>query len=112
VRLDDDQTRISGARRADVTGVGAWEPPCRGIGIAKILKKRNFTLAQGCHPVDVGLIDSHISKANLIGANLIGANLGGVDLSVADLRSATAVVRRSSSSSTFLAAIGQRVQWQ
>jgi hypothetical protein len=56
VRLDDDQTRISGARRADVTGVGAWEPPCRGIGIAKILKKRNFTLAQGCHPVDVGLL--------------------------------------------------------
>jgi len=54
VRLDDDQTRISGARRADVTGVGAWEPPCRGIGIAKILKKRNFTLAQVCHPVDVG----------------------------------------------------------
>jgi hypothetical protein len=31
VRLDDNETRISGARRADVTGVGAWErrqAPC------------------------------------------------------------------------------------
>jgi Transposase DDE domain group 1 len=39
VRLDDNETRISGARPADVTGVGAWEPSCRGFGIAKILKK-------------------------------------------------------------------------
>ena len=54
MRLDDDQTRISGARRADVTGVGAWEPPCRGIGIAKILKKLQLHPRQGCHPVDVG----------------------------------------------------------
>jgi len=46
VRLDDDQTRIFGARRADVTGVDAWEPPCRGIGIAKILKKLQFTLVK------------------------------------------------------------------
>jgi hypothetical protein len=38
-RLDDNETRISGARRADVTGVGAWEPSCRGFGIGKILKK-------------------------------------------------------------------------
>jgi hypothetical protein len=53
VRLDDDQTRIFGARRADVTGVGAWEPPCRGIGIAKILKKLTTSPRQGCHPVDV-----------------------------------------------------------
>src|ERR1700737_1415542 len=27
MRLDDNETRISGARRAEVTGVGAWEPP-------------------------------------------------------------------------------------
>jgi hypothetical protein len=36
VRLDDNQTRISGARRADVTGLGAREPACRGFGIPKI----------------------------------------------------------------------------
>jgi hypothetical protein len=58
VRLDDNEIRISGARRADVTGVGAWEPPCRGIGIAKILKKLQLHPRQGCHPVDVGLLDS------------------------------------------------------
>jgi len=46
---------FSGARRADVTGVGAWEPPCRGFGIAKILKKLQLHPRQGCHPVDVGL---------------------------------------------------------
>jgi hypothetical protein len=32
--------------RADVTDVGAQEPPCRGIGIAKSLKSCNFTLAK------------------------------------------------------------------
>jgi hypothetical protein len=26
--------------------VGAWEPSCRGFGIAKILKSCNFTLAK------------------------------------------------------------------
>jgi hypothetical protein len=46
------ETRISGARRADVTGVGAWEPSC--LGIAKILKKRQLHTRHGCHPVDVG----------------------------------------------------------
>ena len=54
VRLDDNKFRIFGARRADVTGVGAWEPSCRGFGIAKILKKRQLHPRQGCHPVDVG----------------------------------------------------------
>jgi hypothetical protein len=54
VRLDDNETRISGARRADVTGVGAWEPSCRGLGIAKTLKKRQHHPRQGSHPVDVG----------------------------------------------------------
>jgi hypothetical protein len=48
-------TSISGARRADLTGVDAWEPSCRGFGIAKILKKRQLHLRQGRHPVDVGL---------------------------------------------------------
>jgi hypothetical protein len=46
---------ISGARRADVTGVGAWEPPCRGIGITKILKKLQLHPRPGCHPVEVGI---------------------------------------------------------
>jgi hypothetical protein len=54
VRLNDNETRISGAPRADVTGVGAWEPSCRGFGIAKILKKRQLHSRQGYHPVDVG----------------------------------------------------------
>ncbi len=55
MRLDDNETRISGTRRADVTGVGAWEPSCRGFGIAKILKKRQLHTRQGCHRVDAGL---------------------------------------------------------
>ena len=55
VRLDDNEIRISGARRADVTGVGAWEPSCRGFGIAKILKKLQLHPRQGCHPVDSDL---------------------------------------------------------
>jgi hypothetical protein len=46
VRLDDNETRISGARRAQVTGVGAWVPSCRGFGIAKILRGGNFILAK------------------------------------------------------------------
>ena len=54
MRLDDNETRISGARRADVTGVSAWEPSCRGLGIAKTLKKRQHHPRQGCQPVDVG----------------------------------------------------------
>ena len=62
VRLDDNEIRISGARRADVTGVGAWEPSCRGFGIAKILKKRQLHPRQGCHPVDVGLQNYHPAK--------------------------------------------------
>ena len=55
MRLDENETRISGARRADVTGVGAWEPSCRGFGIAKIFKKRQLHTRQGCHQVDAGL---------------------------------------------------------
>ena len=47
VRQDADETRISGAQRADVTGVGAWVPSCRGSGIAKILKNRQFHPRQG-----------------------------------------------------------------
>jgi len=39
VRLDDNEISISGARRGDVTGLDAREPPCRGIGIAKIRRK-------------------------------------------------------------------------
>ena len=40
VRLDDNEISISGARRADVTGLGAREPACRRLGIAKIRRKR------------------------------------------------------------------------
>ena len=48
------QIQISGVRRADVTGVGAWVPSCRGFGIAKILKKPQLHTRQGCYQVDVG----------------------------------------------------------
>jgi hypothetical protein len=30
--------------RADVTGLGAREPSCRGIGIAKIRRKRHLSV--------------------------------------------------------------------
>jgi transposase len=33
---------------------GCMGAPCRGIGIAKILKKLQLRPRQGCHPVDVG----------------------------------------------------------
>jgi hypothetical protein len=37
--------------RADVTGLGAWEPRrCRRIGIAKIRRKRRSQRQQGRHP--------------------------------------------------------------
>jgi hypothetical protein len=79
--------RLPGVRRADVTGVGAWVPSCRGFGIAKILAsasspasgsgakppcpkcssvgqrvdsfdiKRQLHARQGCHPMDVGFSD-------------------------------------------------------
>jgi hypothetical protein len=48
VRLDDTETRISGARHADVTGLGALEPSCQGFGIGKILKKLQLHPRQGC----------------------------------------------------------------
>jgi hypothetical protein len=49
---------------ADVTGVGALEPSCRGFGIAKILKKRQLH-AQ----VDVGLDNSgkNVARAAAVG---------------------------------------------
>jgi hypothetical protein len=49
VRLDDTETRISGARHADVTGLGGWEPSC--LALLKSLRSCNFTLvkaAGGC----------------------------------------------------------------
>jgi hypothetical protein len=60
---DDNETRITGARRADVTGAGAWVPSCRGFGIAKILKTRQLHPRQGGRPVDVG------SKSSVAGKN-------------------------------------------
>jgi hypothetical protein len=53
VRLDDNQTRIFGARRADVTGAGDGSPHVEELALPKSLKSRNFILAN-CHPVDVG----------------------------------------------------------
>jgi hypothetical protein len=51
VCLDASKIRISGARRADVTSVGARAPLCRGIGeellLPKSLKSGNFNLAKG-----------------------------------------------------------------
>jgi hypothetical protein len=46
VRLDDNKIHIFGARRADVTGVGAWEPHVEDLALPKSLKSGNFTLAK------------------------------------------------------------------
>jgi hypothetical protein len=48
VRLGDNKIRISGAWRADVIGFGAWDPPCRGFGIAKIRRTWQFQSQQSC----------------------------------------------------------------
>jgi hypothetical protein len=45
VRLDDNETRNSGARRADVTGVGAWVH-VEDLALPKSLKSCNFTLVK------------------------------------------------------------------
>jgi hypothetical protein len=56
VCLDDNETSISGARRANVIGLGARDPLCRGIGIAKIQRKRQSQRQQGRYPVDGGIV--------------------------------------------------------
>jgi hypothetical protein len=38
--FDANKIGIFGARRADITGSGAWQPLRRGTGIAKINRKR------------------------------------------------------------------------
>jgi hypothetical protein len=48
VRLDDNETRISGARRGDVTG-----PHVEELALPKSLKGGNFNTRQGCHQVDI-----------------------------------------------------------
>jgi hypothetical protein len=65
VRLDDNEISISGTRRADVTGVSAWEPSCRGFGIAKILEKLQLHPRQGwLGAVANGLPDKTTSPYN------------------------------------------------
>jgi hypothetical protein len=44
VRLDDNETRIPDARRADVTGVGAWDPHVEDLALPKSLKSGNLSL--------------------------------------------------------------------
>jgi len=51
VRLGDNKIRTSLARRDDVSGFGAQNPLCRGIGIAKIHLQRQFQPQQARHPV-------------------------------------------------------------
>jgi hypothetical protein len=46
VRLDDNETRMSGARRADVSGVGAWVPSRRRFALPKSLKSGNLIFAK------------------------------------------------------------------
>jgi hypothetical protein len=46
---DDNETRITGARRANVTGAGAWVPGAlmpRILALSKSLKSGNFILAR------------------------------------------------------------------
>jgi hypothetical protein len=54
VRLDDNETCISGARLADCHRFGARGHCVKSIGIAKIRQKRQSQPQQGRHPVDVG----------------------------------------------------------
>jgi hypothetical protein len=44
VRLDDNEISISGARRADVTGLGAWERHVEGLALPKSVEIDNLSL--------------------------------------------------------------------
>jgi hypothetical protein len=46
VRLDDNETRIFGARRADVAGAGAWVPHVEDLALPKSSRSGNFILAK------------------------------------------------------------------
>jgi len=46
VRLDDNETRFSGARRANVTSLSAREHRVEDLALPKSLKSCNFTLAK------------------------------------------------------------------
>jgi hypothetical protein len=43
-RLDDNEIRISGARRAGVTGSSAWEPHVEGLALPKSVEIDNLSL--------------------------------------------------------------------
>jgi hypothetical protein len=44
VRLDANKIGISGARRADVTGLSAWELPVDELALPKSFKSGNLSL--------------------------------------------------------------------
>jgi hypothetical protein len=46
VRLDENEICISGPRRTDVTGVGAWSPYVENLALPKSLKRGNLTRAK------------------------------------------------------------------
>jgi hypothetical protein len=70
VRLDDNETGISDARRSDATGVGAWVPSCRRFGIAKILKKRQLHPRQGdiVSPIDGTVVSRNVEMGQTVAA--------------------------------------------
>jgi hypothetical protein len=43
-RLDDDETRIFGSRRADVTALGARESPAEELALPKSVESSNLNL--------------------------------------------------------------------
>jgi hypothetical protein len=53
VRLDDKKIHNFGARRANVTGLGAREPRAEELALPKSVESGNFTLAKAIIPVDV-----------------------------------------------------------
>ena len=54
VCVDDNEISISGALRADLTGLGARVPSYRLMCIAKTCRRRQSQPQHGVHPVNVG----------------------------------------------------------
>ena len=46
MRLDDNKIHIFGARRVNVTGLGAREPRAEELALPKSVESGNFTLAK------------------------------------------------------------------
>jgi hypothetical protein len=56
VRLDDNETRFSGAWRAMSLAWVHGSPRVEELALPKSLKSWQLHPRQGCHPVDVGIL--------------------------------------------------------